>query len=261
MLHEDCAEHETVLAAPTCNLHVVLVLHIAVERAPSLKSQSELALHATTLPSPPMPLHSELLLQPRVSTSVELPLHFADAEQLSAHASSPHSVLQSVPAVQLHEVSAHTQPVPEQVGAEPPPPQAAVAITMQRKIDRMSQLPRCATGAKPLDLSADSRSALAAAQPGLGTPWRPERCSCTEDGRGYGACTPPFLRSVLPAPRPAGNFENDFNTPHPENNDGDILHHDEGSDLDDSSTGLTTAIVDDLAFLVMLTPGVVARRA
>ena len=143
MLHDDSAEHEIVLAAPTCSLHVVLVLHVAADRAPSLKSQLELPVHVTWLLSPPMPLHSEESLQTTVSASVELPLHFADAEQLSAHASSPHSVLQSAPAMQLHEVSAHTQPVPVQVGAEPPPPHAAVAIAMQSNIDRMSQLPGC----------------------------------------------------------------------------------------------------------------------
>jgi hypothetical protein len=81
--------------------------------------------------SPPWPLHCDESLHVTVSASVELPLHFAEFVQASEHALSPHSVLQSAPAVHVHAESAHVQPVPVQTGAPPSPPQAAPTHTIK----------------------------------------------------------------------------------------------------------------------------------
>jgi hypothetical protein len=136
----------TVLLGPTCSLHVALVLHVASDSASSLKSQLELAMHVTWLPSPPVPLHSEESLQVTDSEPDVLPLHFAELTQLRAQSSSPHSVLQSAPAVQVHAVSSHTQPAPVQVGA-PPPPQPTSAIEIPNRMDNAMRmfisLPEC----------------------------------------------------------------------------------------------------------------------
>ena len=74
-----------------------------------------------------MPLHSEESLQVTVSESEELPLHLAELVQLSEHAESPHSVLQSTPAAHVHAESVHVHPVPVHVGALSSPPQAVHA--------------------------------------------------------------------------------------------------------------------------------------
>jgi hypothetical protein len=133
-LHVADPEHAAVLAAPSWSLQVALVSHAATEDAPTLKSQFELAVQVRRLASPPFPLHSDESLHVRVSASSELPLHFADWLHVSAQAASPHSVLQSAPAMQLHAESAHTHPVPVQLGAESPP-QPASAIEIPNMID------------------------------------------------------------------------------------------------------------------------------
>ena len=47
MLQLDESAHVIVLSAPTCSLHVALVLHAAIDCAPSLKSQFDVAVHVT----------------------------------------------------------------------------------------------------------------------------------------------------------------------------------------------------------------------
>lgn len=116
-------EHAAVLAAPSWSLQLALVEQAADEAPPSLKSQVELSVHVTALAAPPIPLHSDESAHVTTSESSEVPLHFAELEQLSAHAESPHSVLQSAPATQTHESSAHEHPVPVHVGAGSEPPQ------------------------------------------------------------------------------------------------------------------------------------------
>lgn len=133
MLHSVESAHVIVLFAPTCSLQVALVLHAAVESAPSLKSQFELAVQVTALMSPPIPLHSEESLQVTLSSSVELPLHFEEFEQLSEHALSPHSVLQSMPEVQVHAESVQTQPAPVQTGGSSPPHAAPMTKQSETK--------------------------------------------------------------------------------------------------------------------------------
>lgn len=113
----------TVLAAPTWILQVDIALHVTTAPSPSLKSQSESALQVTTLPSPPCPLHIEVSLHVAVNESELVPSHFAADVHASTHASSPQAVLQSAPAVHVHDDSAQTHPVPVQLGADVSPPQ------------------------------------------------------------------------------------------------------------------------------------------
>ncbi|MBA3504029.1 MAG: hypothetical protein H0T65_26950 [Deltaproteobacteria bacterium] len=139
-LQFDESAHVILLAVPTWILQVALVLHATVDISPSLKSQFELAVHVTLLTSPPIPLHSDESLHMTVSESVEFPLHLALLVQLSEHAESPHSVLQSAPAAHKHAESVHVQPAPVHVGAalSPPPPQA---VANANRIEKRAQLP------------------------------------------------------------------------------------------------------------------------
>jgi hypothetical protein len=114
-------------------LHAALMLQVTIAPSPSLKSQFELAVHVTRLSSPPAPLHSDESLQVTVSESVVLPWHLALLVQLNPQAESPHSVLQSVPATQVHSESVHVQPVPKQVGASLPPQLATVTMKQTHK--------------------------------------------------------------------------------------------------------------------------------
>lgn len=124
---------------PLCTwiLQVASVLHTTVAISPSLKSQFELALHVTWLLSPPLPLHSDVSLHVRVSASSVDPLHFEPLVHTSVHASAPQSVLQSVPAVHTHAVSAQTHPLPRQVGAEGSSPPHALVTNRAIKMGRM----------------------------------------------------------------------------------------------------------------------------
>ena len=99
-------------------LQFELMLQATLAIAPSLKSHVESPLQLTLLASPPTPLQSEVSLHAIVSASLVLPSHFAPLVQASEQSLSPHSALQSVPAVHAHVVSAHTQPAPLQVGDE-----------------------------------------------------------------------------------------------------------------------------------------------
>jgi hypothetical protein len=126
-LHVDESAHAIVLPSPTWSLQFALVLHTALASAPSLKSQVELAVQVTWLLSPPTPLHSDESLHVTRNSSLELPSHFVDSVQLSEQALSPHSVLQSTPATQVHAESLHAQPVPEHTGSLSPPHAAMVA--------------------------------------------------------------------------------------------------------------------------------------
>lgn len=135
-LHVEDPEQVAVLAVPSWSLQVALVSHVAIEAVPSLKSQFVLDEQVTRLALPPIPLHADESLHVTVSASSELPLHLADWLHASEQASSPHSVLQSVPAVQVQAVSAHTHPVPAHVGPPPPQPPAS-AIEIPRMTVRM----------------------------------------------------------------------------------------------------------------------------
>lgn len=141
-LHVAESAHVIVLSGPTWSLHIALVLQVASEPAPSLKSQFELAVQVTALMSPPIPLHSEESLQVTFSSSVELPLHFEEFVQLSEHALSPHSVLQSTPDVQVHAESVQTQPAPLQTGASSPPQAAPMTKQSETKSRCISPPPR-----------------------------------------------------------------------------------------------------------------------
>jgi hypothetical protein len=88
MLQADESEHVSVLFAPTCNLQIACMLHVACESAPSLKSQFDAEVQVTALWSPPAPLHSEVSLHVTISESVELPWHFDACVHTSEHASS-----------------------------------------------------------------------------------------------------------------------------------------------------------------------------
>jgi hypothetical protein len=123
MSHRDCSVQLTVLAEPRLILHADVALQVAVELAPALRSQFELAAHASVLSAPLFPLHSEVSWHSSVSAPFVLPLHLASVVQSSEQASSPHSVLQSWPAMQVHAESAHEHPTPVQVGAALSPPQ------------------------------------------------------------------------------------------------------------------------------------------
>jgi hypothetical protein len=114
-------EHAIVLPSPASILQSELVAHVIVESSPTLKSHFVLALHVTSLSSPPAPLHSDESLHVSVKAPVVLPLHFAVLVHASEQSRSPHSVLQSVPAVQAHAVSAHVQPVPVHEAVSLPP--------------------------------------------------------------------------------------------------------------------------------------------
>lgn len=136
--------HVTVLASPTWILHVALVSHVTVDCVPSFTSQLALAVHVRLLPSPPAPLHSDESLHVSTSDPVVLPLHFAEFEHASAQSLLPHSVLQSAPAVQVHDESAHTQPVPVQDAAGPSsPPHATSANDIEHSAIARSLIARC----------------------------------------------------------------------------------------------------------------------
>lgn len=126
MSHCAVSSHEIVLEAPRLILQIDESLQVADEWSPALRSQFDMAEHVIWLSGPPLPLHSEASTQSSVSAPLELPLHFAAVVQLSEHALLPHSVWQSVPAAQVHDVSAHVQPVPVHEGGAAPssPPQA-----------------------------------------------------------------------------------------------------------------------------------------
>ena len=124
--------HVIVLLVPICSLQLEVVSHCAVDPPPSLKSHVELPMQTSVLPKPPVPLQSEVSLQMTCSVSAESPWHFASVLQTSEHAVSPHSALQSSPAVQVHAVSTQSQPVPLQLGPSPLSPHA-VKIARQAR--------------------------------------------------------------------------------------------------------------------------------
>src|SRR5688572_1027554 len=97
-----------------------------------------MASQVITLPSPPAPLHCDVSLHVSVSGPSVLPSHFAAVVQSSEQASSPHSVLQSVPAAHVHAESVHEQPVPVQTGSavssppQPMPPKDATRMMLRK---------------------------------------------------------------------------------------------------------------------------------
>jgi len=114
-------EQAIVLPSPASILQFELTVQDTSESAPILNSHFVLAAHATSLSSPPAPLHSDESLQVSVRAPVVLPLHLAALAQASSQSRSPHSALQSVPAVHVHASSAHVQPVPVHEAVSSPP--------------------------------------------------------------------------------------------------------------------------------------------
>lgn len=131
MLQCAASWHEMVLESPRLILQIDESVQVAEELSPALRSQFAMAEQVIWLFAPPFPLHSDVSMQLSVKAPFVLPLHFAAVVQLSEHALSPQLVWQSVPAAQVHDVSAHVQPVPVHVGgtAELSSPQAPMAAT------------------------------------------------------------------------------------------------------------------------------------
>jgi hypothetical protein len=96
-------------------------------------------------------LHSEVSLHVTLRASVVVPWHFAAMVQTREHASSLHSVLQSVPAAHVQAESVQVQPTPKHVGAplSSPPHPAAPASMIETKANVASFIGLASSGITP----------------------------------------------------------------------------------------------------------------